>query len=106
MKDWYGANAMQVLAQCDNLFLVISHQRDWLNGMRVVGWQAVLRELVALAVPRKLVDRTFIAESTASGQYVNVPLTYPLSAESLARLLDAPVSEVRAHLAEFIVPVD
>jgi hypothetical protein len=107
VQDMYRATSVQFVAQCEGIFIIIAHHpASYLNGYRVVGWHAVLRELVALAVPAKLVDRTFTAESTASGQYVNVPLTYPLSVDGLARLLDAPADEVRAQLADLAVSTD
>ena len=106
VKDPWGASVVQFIAQCDDLFIIIARAPPHLNGYRVVGWKPVLRELVALTVPAKLVDKRHDAQSTASGQYVHIPLTYPLSAAGLARLLDAPVDEVRAELADLAVAFD
>ena len=106
VKDPFGSVVVQFIAQCDDMFIIIARAPSYLNGYRVVGWQAVLRELIPLAVPAKLIERRHDAEGTASGMYVHVPLTYPLSVGGLAKLLDAPVDEVRAQLADLAVDVD
>ena len=106
VKDFYGANAVRFRAQCDGLWLVIAYNPSHLNGFVMPDWRAVLRELVALAVPAKLTERTMRASAIGTGTYVDVPLSYPLSISGLARLLDAPADEVGAQLADLAVSVD
>lgn len=103
VKDYYGAYAIRFIAMCEGRYLLISHSPDHLNGYMMPGWQRVLRELVALAVPPKLIEKTRTAESSASGQYVSFPIVYPLSAAQLAALLGVPASEVKAELEDLAV---
>lgn len=105
MKDWSGTYVARVIAQCHERFLLISHLGDHRNGYMLANWQAVLRELVALAVPAKLLERTVSAESTATGLYHHIPLTYPLSAQGLADILGVDADEVREQLADLAVQV-
>lgn len=86
--------------------MLISNSLEPRNGYLLNDWHGVLRELVALTVPAALIEKTRTAESTATGLYVNFPLTYPLSVGSLASLLDAPTDEVRAQLADLAVEAD
>lgn len=105
VKDPYGAHAVRFIAQCHGRFMVIvpfGHN----NGFLLPDWRAVLRELVALAVPAKLITNTMMVESTAGGTYTGFPLTYPLSAKGLADALGADAAEVRAELADLAVDVD
>lgn len=105
VKDNNGAYDCRFIAQCGGRFLLISRTGDYRNGYILPDWQAVLRELVALAVPAKLLEKIMAAESTGSGLYVNVPLTYPLSATLLAGLFGVDPDEVRAQLADLAVEV-
>ena len=107
VKDPFGTIVLQFIAQCDNMFIIIARPAvSYLNGYRVFGWQALVRELIALVVPAKLTEKRHDAESTASGQYVHVPLTYPLSVDGLAKLFDAPPDEMRIQLADLAVQMD
>jgi hypothetical protein len=107
VKDFSGSYAVRFVAQCGGRFMVVSQPRhDHLNGYLLTDWKAVLRELIALAVPRKLVERTLTAESTADGKYHNIPLTYPLSTTGLSDLLSAPIGQVRQQLADLLVEAD
>ena len=98
VKDINGSNVMRFIAQCEGRFLLITWLPDWRNGYMLPNWQAVLRELIAQAVPAKLTERLKTAESMATGLYVSFPLTYPLSAQELANLVGVPVADVRAEL--------
>ena len=104
--DIYRATAMRFIAQCEGRFMLISHTFDQNNGYILSDWHGVLRELVALAVPAKMIDKTRSAESTATGLYVNIPLTYPLSVKGLADLLGVGADDVREQLADLAVDVD
>lgn len=106
VKDLYGSNVMRFVAQCHDRFMLISHTYEQLNGYLLADWHGVLRELVAVTVPGKMIEKQKTAESTARGEYHNLPLTYPLSAKGLAGLLDAPEDEVRAQLDDLAVAVD
>ena len=106
VQDVFGAPAVRFIAQCEGRFMVISHSLDHLNGYLLSDWYGVLRELVALAVPAKLIEKTKRAESTATGLYTAIPLTYPLSVNGLADLLGVGADEVRAQLADLAVDVD
>lgn len=103
VKDLNSAYDCRFIAQCGGRFLLISRSGDYRNGYLLHDWRAVLRELAALTVPAKLVEKVKTAESGA-GQYVNVPLTWPLSAASLAALLGADEGEVRAELDDLAMP--
>lgn len=105
VKDFYGSIALRCIAQCHGRFMLISHTWDSRNGYLLPDWHGVLRELVALAVPAKLTEKIMNAESTATGLYVNIPLTYPLPVKGLADLLGVPVDDVRAQLADLAVEV-
>ena len=107
VQDTYGATAMRFIAQCEGRFMLISHTFDHLNGYMLADWRGVLRELVAAAVPAKLIEKTKRVEGIAvNGLYIGFPLTYPLSVKSLADLLGVPADEVRAQLADLAVEVD
>jgi hypothetical protein len=104
VKDFYGAYAVRFIAQCGGRFLQISNGLDNRNGFMAASWREVLRELVALAVPAKLVEKTQMAESLGgAGLYVNFPLTYPLRAKQFADLLGVPADEVKAELEDLAV---
>lgn len=106
IKDSWGTNVWRYIAQCDGRFLIISHKWDQLNGYLLPDWHGVLRELVALTVPAKLTDKVLTAESTATGLWTHIPLTWPLSAKGLADLLGVTADEVRGQLADLAVDVD
>lgn len=106
VRDFYGANHARFIAQCGGRFLAVTNGLDYRNGMTLPDWRSVLRELVAMAVPAKLRDKTMTAEGAATGTYVNIPLTYPLSVGGLADLLGVPAAEVRDQLADLAVAVD
>jgi len=105
VKDFYGAIVLRCIAQCEGRFMLVSHTFDQRNGYLLSGWRGVLRELVALTVPAKLIEKTFTVESTATGLYVNIPLTYPLSVKGLAGLFGVPADEVWSELADLAVEV-
>ena len=105
--DIYNATTLRFIAQCHDRFLLISHTlQDYRNGYMLADWRGVLRELVALAVPVKLIEKTKRVEGAHAGVYVGFPLTYPLSVKSLADLLSVPADEVRAQLADLAVETD
>lgn len=104
--DIYNATAFRFIAQCHDRFILISHTLDQRNGYLLADWRGVLRELVAVAVPAKLIEKTKRVEGSHSGVYVGFPLTYPLSVRSLADLLGVDADEVRAQLADLAVEVD
>lgn len=106
VKDWFGTYAVRFIAQCHGRFMLISNSADPRNGYLLSDWHGVLRELVGMTVPAALTEKTHHAESTGRGLYVNFPLTYPLSAKSLADLLGADIDEVREQLADLAVQVD
>ena len=106
VKDIWGNATLRFIAQCEGRFMQISHSLDQPNGIILADWHGVLRELVAVTVPAKLIEKTRNAESTATGLYVNIPLTYPLSVNGLADLLGVPADEVREQLADLAVDVD
>jgi hypothetical protein len=106
VKDLYGTPARRYIAQCGDRFMVISHTADALNGQLLPDWKAVLRDLVAQAVPAKLTEKARIAETAGTGHYTGFPLTYPLSAAGLADLLGVLPGEVREQLADLAVSTD
>lgn len=106
VKNVYNAYILRFVAQCHGQFLLISHTYDSRNGYMLTDWHGVLRELVSLTVPAKLPEKVLDVQSATAGQYVCFPLTYPLSARSLADLLAVPVDEVREQLADLAVEVD
>ncbi len=106
VKNFYGAYAVRFIAQCEDRFLMITSNLDPRNGYMLADWKGVLRELIALAVPAKLLDKTMSAESTGTGLYVAFPLTYPLSVDNFVNLLGVPAAEVRAQLADLAVQTD
>lgn len=102
VSDINGAVAVRFVAQCHGRFMVISH-RDHMNGWLLADWQAVLRELVALAVPRALIEKTMRAESSTAGTYNSIPLSYPLSVSGLAGVIGVTADDVRAQLDDLAV---
>jgi hypothetical protein len=103
VRDAYGAYVVRFIAQCEDRWLLISRGFEPRNGYVLSSWRYVLRELIAMAVPAKLTEHVKSAESTGTQVFINVPLTYPLSAQSFADLLDVPVDEVRAVLEDAAV---
>ena len=107
VKDINGSFVLRFIAQCEGRFLLISNSfTDYRNGYLLSDWHGVLREMVAQTMPAKLIEKVMTAESTATGLYASIPLTYPLSAQGLANVLGVPVDEVRAQLADLAVDVD
>ena len=106
VRDIFGASVLRCIAQCEGRFMLISFARDHLNGYLLPDWHGVLRELVTLAVPAKLTEKTMTAESTATGVYVNIPLTYPLSVKGLADLVGVFPDDVREQLEDLVVVTD
>lgn len=106
VRDVFGSNKLRFLAQCEGAFILISHSGDHFNGYMLSDWRGVLRELVALTVPAKLIDKTMQAESTATGLYTGMQLTFPLSVKMLANLLAEDPDEVRAQLDDLAVQTD
>lgn len=106
VRDVYQANYVRFVAQCHGRFMVIcGNQNDYRNGYLLTGWPMVLRELVALTVPEKMIERRMSAQASPGGVYNNVPLTYPLSVGALAALLGADPDRVRAELEDMAVQV-
>lgn len=106
VKDFWGSYAIRFIAQCEGRFLLISNSLEPRNGYMLSDWRFALRELVALTVPAKLLEKTYHAESTASGLYHNLPLTYPLSVKGLAALFAVPADLVREQLADLSVSME
>jgi len=106
VKDFYGAIAARLVANCHGQFMLISHGLDHLNGYLLPDWKAALRELVSRAVPAKLLEKTMQVEGTRAGSYVSWPLTYPLSVSGLAQLFGVEADEVRAQLEDLAVQGD
>lgn len=103
VRDIQGATACRFIAQCGDRFMLVSRTWDWRNGYLLGDWQAVLRELVAMTVPAKLIEKQMNVQSNSGGRYASIPLTYPLSAKGLADVLGVPVEEVRMQLADLAV---
>ena len=105
VKDWYGAYVVRFIAQCEGRFLMITNNNlDYRNGYLLADWRGVLREMVGMAVPAKLIEKTRSVEAHGpGGLYAGFPLTYPLSVQSLAAALWADPGEVRAELADLAV---
>lgn len=103
VQDIYNATAIRFVGQCGGRYIVIAHGSDYRNGYLLSGWRGVLRELITLTVPAKMIDKTMRAEASPEGRYVSLPLTYPLSVKALADLLAAELAEVRAELADLAV---
>lgn len=106
VKDWYGSIVMRFIAICPDRFIVITSAIDGRNGWILNDWRAVLRELITVTVPAKMTDRVRTVECSASEMLYLFPMTYPLSVQSLAGLLGAPVDEVAAQLADLAVAVE
>ena len=105
--DPFGSREVRFIGQCHDRFMVIAHQgHGRLNGYLLDDWKAVLRELVALAVPARLTEKIMTAESTSGGKYARIPLTYPLSTSGLADLLGVPADDVREQLGDLLVEAD
>jgi hypothetical protein len=105
VKDWNGTYVRRFIADCHGRFILISHGLEPANGFILADWQAVLRELVALAVPEKLREKALTAESQGTGMYWSVFLTYPLSVRGLCGVLGASEDELRASLSDLAVQV-
>lgn len=106
VKDFYGTFVVRFIAQCEGRFLMITNGLDGRNGYMLPDWHGVLRELIALAVPAKMIEKTRSVEAAALGPYVSFPLTYPLSVSNFVNVLGVPAVEVRAELADLAVMTD
>jgi hypothetical protein len=104
VRDLWGSNERRFIAQCHGRFLVIA-PTDHTNGFMLQDWRAVARELVALAVPVALTEKTRTVECHTDGGYVSAQLTYPLSMRLIADLVGAPLEQVSELLADLIVGV-
>lgn len=109
VRDIDGSYRVRFIAQCGGRFLAVTHcgtvTGTCLNGMILIDWKAVLRELVALAVPNSMIDKLQHVHTTAGGGYVDLALGYPLQASQLAQVLGgADVDEVLDMLHDLAVP--
>lgn len=106
VKDFWGAYTHRFIAQCEGRWLMISHNvLDGRNGYMLADWRGVLREMVAITVPAKMLEkaRTIDAVASDDGLYLNFPLTYPLSVANFARLFGVSPDDVRAELSDLAV---
>lgn len=105
-----GGLAVRFVAQCGGRFMVISnmsYQRTARNGNLLAGWRDLVRELVALTVPRSLaMDKAFDVAGVTGGLYRRFRLTYPLSVSELAGLVGESADDVRALLADLAVQAE
>jgi hypothetical protein len=108
VKDITSIYAYRFFAQCGGRFLVVAaNPADYRNGYMLPDWKAVLRELVALAVPAKLTERLMTVELVGNRSlYVGFPLSFPLSVAGLADLFGVPADEIRAQLEDLAVNTD
>lgn len=105
VRDINGSNEVRFIAQCEGRYLLISYGLDWRNGYLLTDWRGVLRELVALTVPAKLIERARDVQSAGSGKYSSFRLNYPLSVKAVADLFGVDADEVRAELTDLAVNV-
>lgn len=107
VQDIFGANRARFIAQCGGRFLIISHSLDYpRNGNMVPDAGYVLRELVAMTVPGKMIQHQPTVEGMdATGRYVGFPLAYPLSVSGLAALLHTSTDYIAEQLADLAVEV-
>lgn len=105
IKDFWGGYRMRFIAQCEGRYLLISNNlTEYRNGYLLADWRGVLREMIALTVPAKMLEKTCTVEATGrDGLYLAFGLTYPLSVASLAGLFGQPADDVRAELADLAV---
>lgn len=109
IKRFDGAFAVRFIAQCGGRYLVINNAWSLSprNGHLLSDWRGVVRELVALTVPRPLeYDKGMTAESEADGMYHDLKLTYPLSAKGMAELLGEDAEQVRELLSDLAVQAE
>lgn len=109
VKDVTGAFVVRFIGQCGGRFLTVTGNwgRQPRNGYLLMDWRAVLRELVALSVPRSLeYDKGMTAMSQTGGLYNDLRLTYPLSVKGMAALLGEEVDAVREVLSDLAVQAE
>ena len=108
LKDIYGQRPIRFVAQCGGRWLMISHSlTNPRNGYMFSDWRGVVRELVAMAVPRSLeTERGYRAESLAGGLFHDIPLSYPLSVQGIAGVVGEDIEAVRELLADLAVQAD
>ena len=112
--DWNGSVAATAVSQCGGGFLVINHNPAWnthdapfRNGERLWGWQPLLERLVWLIVHPGGPERAFSYVARTGGDtYVQVQLLPQVKASELAKLLDAPLDEVRVQVHDWIVVLE
>jgi hypothetical protein len=105
VKDIFGSYAKRIVAQCDGRFMLITHGLDPYNGNILHDWRQALDHLIIVAVPAKMIDKQYAAESHVNGSYINVALAYPLPITPLAELFGLDPADVRAHLDDLAVQV-
>lgn len=109
VKRYDGAFAVRFVAQCNGRYLVINNAWSLSprNGNLLSDWRGVVRELVALTVPRPLeYDKGLTAESAAGGLYHDLRLTYPLPVSGLAELLGVDLESMRELLSDLAVQAE
>lgn len=103
--DINGSYVMRFGAGCNDQFLVIAGPaKSYMNGIILMSWKDVLREMICLTVPMKLERERYQAQSSTNNMYHAVSLTYPLSAAQLADMFGVPAEEVQAQLRDWSVP--
>lgn len=106
VRNAWNTTTVRFVAQCGGRFLVISNNAQPVNGLMLHDWRAVVRQLVALAVPHSLQHMGQQARSLAGGLYHDLMLTYPLSAAGLAALIGEDDGSVRDLLADLAVQAE
>jgi hypothetical protein len=111
--DFYGAPSITFHYVCqgapggDGHWLIVNRAMTWPPSGSLLQADAILRELVALAVPRKLTEHARTVRGTDSaGLYIGFPLTFPLPVGDLARLLRQSSEHVREQLSDMAVQAD
>jgi hypothetical protein len=105
VKDLNQSHVVRFIAQCNGRYLVIANPTvNYMNGYLLMDWKQVLRQIIGLTVPEKLIEKRLSIESNTLGEYHCLPLTYPLSANGLAAILGVSGMEVRVELSDILMP--
>lgn len=104
VRDVMNTTVARYMAQCGGRFILIAYGAQPFNGMLLMDWRAVLRQLVGRAVPAKLqYESGLSAQSMGTGLFRHLMLAYPLPISELAGLLGEDPAEVRAVLDDLAV---
>lgn len=95
-------HAARYVAMCDDRWMRISDTPgDFKNGWLMIGWKAVLHDIIPLTINNKPEHFAYSIQSRQE----RVILMYPLSVSALARVFQVTPDEIGIELTDLLIKV-